>query len=101
KGEPVTVTIGDARKIVVTYKAAPNAEALQWLAPAQTAGGKLPYLLSQGQPTLNRTWIPTQDSPGIRQTWEARITAPEALTVVMSGLSGGDPESAGEGRRAF
>lgn len=101
KGEPLTVTIGDARKIVVTYKAAPNAEALQWLAPAQTAGGKLPYLLSQGQPTLNRTWIPTQDSPGIRQTWEARITAPEALTVVMSGLSGGDPENAGEGRRAF
>ncbi|HWK41367.1 MAG TPA: M1 family metallopeptidase [Croceibacterium sp.] len=101
KGEPVTVTIGDARKIVVTYKAAPNAEALQWLAPAQTAGGEHPYLLSQGQPTLNRTWIPTQDSPGIRQTWEARITAPKPLTVVMSGLREGEPEDVGEGRRAF
>ncbi|MCB2088798.1 MAG: M1 family metallopeptidase, partial [Sphingomonadaceae bacterium] len=51
--------------------------------------------------TLNRTWIPTQDSPGIRQTWEARITAPEDLTVVMSGLSGGDPEELDDGRRAF
>jgi aminopeptidase N len=100
KGEPVTVTIGDARKIVVIYKAAPGAEALQWLAPEQTAGGKQPYLFSQGQPTLNRTWIPTQDSPGIRQTWEARIVAPKPLTVVMSGLREGEPEDLGD-RRAF
>jgi leukotriene-A4 hydrolase len=101
KGEPVNVTIGDERKIVITYTAAPGAEALQWLAPEQTAGGKHPYLLSQGQPTLNRTWIPTQDSPGIRQTWEARITAPEPLTVVMSGLREGEPEELEGGRRAF
>lgn len=99
-GAPVTVTIGDNRQITIVYSA-PNAEALQWLAPEQTAGGKHPYLLSQGQPTLNRTWIPTQDSPGIRQTWEARIVAPEPLTVVMSGLIAGEPEAAGEGRRAF
>lgn len=100
KGEPLTITMGAARKIAITYSAQ-NAEALQWLAPEQTAGGKHPYLFSQGQATLNRTWIPTQDSPGIRQTWEARITAPKELTVVMSGLSGGDAEDLGDGRRAF
>lgn len=101
KGAPVTVTLGNARRITVHYRAE-NADALQWLAPEQTAGGRHPYLLSQGQPTLNRTWIPTQDSPGIRQTWDARITAPNALTVVMSGerLSPrGEP--AGPGRHAF
>jgi len=100
-GAALTVTIGDKRQIVIAYKSGPDARALQWLVPEQTAGGEHPYLLSQGQPTLNRTWIPTQDSPGIRQTWEAKITAPEPLTVVMSGLSGGDPVAAGEGRRAF
>lgn len=100
KGAPVTVTMDDTRTITIVYSAT-NPEALQWLGPEQTAGGQHPYLLSQGQPTLNRTWIPTQDSPGIRQTWEARITAPEALTVVMSGLVAGEPEAAGEGRRAF
>ena len=100
-GEPVSVAMGDARQITVTYSAAPEAEALQWLAPEQTAGGEHPYLFSQGQAILNRTWIPTQDSPGIRQTWDARITAPEPLTVVMSGLRQGEPEDAGEGRRAF
>lgn len=100
KGAPLTITMGDAREITIAYSAG-DAAALQWLTPEQTAGGKLPYLLSQGQPTLNRTWIPTQDSPGIRQTWSARITAPEALTVVMSGLSEGEPEELGDGRRAF
>ncbi len=107
KGAPVRIAIPASnvsitRKIVVAYTTRPGAEALQWLAPEQTAGGTYPYLFSQGQPTLNRTWIPTQDSPGIRQTWEARITAPEPLTVVMSGLrlsQVGEP--AGPGRRAF
>lgn len=100
-GEPVTVAIGDARRITVTYRAAPDAEALQWLSPEQTAGGKRPFLFSQGQAILNRSWIPTQDSPGIRQTWEARITAPKPLTVVMSGLKGGEPEELEDGRRVF
>lgn len=100
KGAPLTIQMGDAREITIAYSAK-DAAALQWLTPDQTAGKKHPYLLSQGQATLNRTWIPTQDSPGIRQTWSARITAPEELTVVMSGLAKGDPEKAEEGRRAF
>jgi aminopeptidase N len=102
RGQPLTVRIGEARRIQIRYRSAPNAEALQWLTPQQTAGGRYPYLFSQGQAILNRTWIPTQDSPGIRQTWEARITAPEPLKVVMSGerlTPEGEP--AGNGRRAF
>jgi aminopeptidase N len=100
-GSPLTVTLNGARQIVVTYQSAPGAEALQWLSPEQTAGKQHPFLFSQGQPTLNRTWIPTQDSPGIRQTWEARITVPEPLKAVMSGdrlTPEGEPASGG---RAF
>jgi aminopeptidase N len=89
-GAPLTVTLpqadgnGGARRIVVSYDSAPGGAALQWLTPAQTAGKKTPYLFSQGEAILNRTWIPTQDSPGIRQTWTARIVAPEGLKAVMS-----------------
>ncbi len=103
KGAPLTIAIGPGpqrRRLAIQYTAAPAAEALQWLAPEQTAGKVHPFLFSQGQPILNRTWIPTQDSPGIRQTWRARITAPKPLTVVMSGLKVGETEDLGD-RRAF
>jgi leukotriene-A4 hydrolase len=103
KGAPLTIALKpDTRRVVIRYSSGPDAAALQWLTPEQTAGKRHPYLLSQGQPTLNRTWIPTQDSPGIRQTWSAKISAPEPLVVVMSGdrLSP-EGEPAAPGRRSF
>ena len=84
KGAPLTVTLNGATAVTVHYTTSPDAAALQWLTPAQTAGKARPFLFSQGQPNLNRSWIPTQDSPGIRQTWRARIVAPQPLTAVMS-----------------
>jgi aminopeptidase N len=84
-GAPLTVELNGARRIRIAYLSAPDAEALQWLTPEQTAGKKHPFLFSQGQAILNRSWIPTQDSPGIRQTWEARIVVPAPLRAVMSG----------------
>ena len=101
KGSPLTILLDGARRIRIDYRAASDATALQWLNPQQTAGKVHPFLFSQGQAILNRTWIPTQDSPGIRQTWEARITAPKPLDVVMSGVAQGAPEDLGNGRRAF
>ena len=84
-GAPLIVSLEPTtEQIKIGYRTAPDAAALQWLAPEQTAGKKHPYLFSQGQAILNRTWIPTQDSPGIRQTWEARIVVPEPLKAVMS-----------------
>ncbi|MXO97308.1 aminopeptidase [Erythrobacter aquimaris] len=101
KGAPLTVMLNGVRNVRIHYMAPADAEALQWLSPEQTAGGEYFFLFSQGQAILNRTWIPTQDSPGIRQTWEARITAPKPLDVVMSGVAQGEPEDLGDGRRAF
>ena len=100
-GTPITVTFGDARQLVVHYASGEDASALQWLTPEQTAGGDHPFLLSQGQAIENRSWIPTQDSPGIRQTWEAQITVPAALTAVMSAETVGDPVPEGETERTF
>jgi len=84
-GSPLTIALQpDTKRLVITYKSAPDSSALQWLTPEQTAGKKQPFLFSQGESINNRTWIPTQDSPGIRQTWEAAIRVPAGLTAVMS-----------------
>ena len=106
-GQPLTVRFPalapDAtQRIVIHYATRPDAAALQWLTPAQTAGGEQPYLFSQGQAILTRTWVPTQDSPGIRQTWDARIVAPSDLKAVMSAeMLTPEGEPAGEGLTAW
>ncbi|MGB3722515.1 MAG: M1 family metallopeptidase [Pacificimonas sp.] len=85
-GAPLTVQLNGAEQITIAYTSAPDAAALQWLPKEATAGGRQPFLFSQGQAIANRTWIPTQDSPGIRQTWSARITVPDGVIPVMSGI---------------
>ena len=100
-GAALRIELGAARQVKVTYASAPGAPALQWLTPAQTAGGEHPYLFSQGEAIFNRSWIPTQDSPGIRQTWDATIRAPEALTVVMSGARVGEARKLKGGLREW
>ena len=102
KGAPLTVEIGAARRIMIRYRSSPDAGALQWLAPQLTAGKTKPYLFSQGESINNRSWIPTQDSPGIRQSWSAKITVPAGLIAVMSAerlTSNGEP--AGQGQHSF
>lgn len=70
--------------IIVHYETSPDAAALQWLTPAQTAGKQLPFLFTQGQAILTRTWVPTQDSPGIRQSYSAVVRVPTGMRAVMS-----------------
>jgi len=95
-GAPLTVSLRpDTERLIIKYKSAPDAGALQWLTPEQTSGKKKPYLFSQGQAIENRTWIPTQDSPGIRQTWEATIRVPAGLTAVMSAPKSSEPITQG------
>jgi aminopeptidase N len=95
-GAPLTVALrADTRRLVIRYKSAPEAGALQWLTPQQTAGRKAPFLFSQGQAIENRSWIPTQDSPGIRQSWEATIRVPAGITVVMSAPRSAEPITQG------
>ena len=102
KGRPLEVDLPDgAERVVVGYETGANAAALQWLAREQTAGKRHPYLFSQGQAILTRSWIPTQDSPGIRQTYSARLVVPDDLRAVMSAEMLTPEGERVEGGRAF
>lgn len=72
------------KKVTIHYETSPDAASLQWLSPSQTAGGKFPFLFTQSQAILCRTWIPVQDSPGIRFTYHAKVAVPEGFMAVMS-----------------
>ena len=98
--DPLVGDVPGSRLVVVTYRTRPEAAAVQWLAPAQTSSGK-PFMFTQGEAILTRTWIPTQDSPGVRQSYDADITAPAGLTAVMSADPLGTQELLPDGRRRF
>ena len=73
-----------ADTVVIEYATGDAARALQWLSPEQTADKSKPFLFTQGQAILTRSWIPVQDSPGIRFTYNAKVTVPKDLMAVMS-----------------
>ncbi|ADR22623.1 aminopeptidase [Marivirga tractuosa] len=73
----------ETETISIQYKTPPSAEALQWLNAQQTAGAS-PFLFTQSQAILCRSWIPIQDSPGIRFTYEAKVKVPQGNLALMS-----------------
>ncbi len=84
-GRPLSVELAPGtRKVHVAYHTTSASKALQWLGPQQTLGKKHPFLFTQGQAILTRTWIPIQDSPGIRITYSARVATRAELMAVMS-----------------
>ncbi|CAN5705997.1 M1 family metallopeptidase [soil metagenome] len=84
-GVPLRIDLpAGADRVRVAYRTSPTATALQWLDPEQTAGGRRPFLFTQSQAIHARSWIPLQDSPGVRVTYSARIRVPEGLKAVMS-----------------
>lgn len=70
--------------ISIKYKTTEKAAALQWLSPAQTAGKKHPFLYTQSQAILARSWIPCQDGPAIRFSYNATVKVPSELMALMS-----------------
>jgi aminopeptidase N len=84
-GSALKIAIEPKTDVVTIYYATkPSAAALGWMEPSMTAGKKLPFLFTQGQAILTRTWIPCQDSPGLRITYNATITALPGMMALMS-----------------
>lgn len=85
RGDGLAIALNeDTKQVTVEYATAPEAAAVMWMEPEQTLGKKAPFMFTQGQAILTRSWIPIQDSPAIRITYEATVKVPEGLMAVMS-----------------
>lgn len=94
---PIT---SETEHVIIKYTTDPGAKALQWLEPSQTSAKTHPFLLTQSQAILARTWIPCQDGPGIRFTYNAEVKTRADLMPVMS--AGGNPtELSADGTYSF
>jgi aminopeptidase N len=74
-------------QVRIVYATSPDASGLQWLTPAQTADKQAPFMFSQSESIHARSWVPLQDSPAIRFTYDAHVTAPKNIRVVMSAIN--------------
>lgn len=84
-GQALKINItDDTKQVTIHYKTTDKTEALQWLNSQQTADKTHPFLFTQGQAILTRSWIPIQDSPQIRITYDATVKVPKELMAVMS-----------------
>ncbi|MBN8248313.1 MAG: M1 family metallopeptidase [Verrucomicrobia bacterium] len=84
-GSRLTIRLSrPAPRVRIGYSTSPGASGLQWLTPAMTLGRRLPFLFSQSQPIHARSWVPLQDTPSVRFTYEARITTTTDVRVLMS-----------------
>ena len=74
----------ESKSVTIFYKTTSKSEALDWLMPNQTAGKSFPFMYTQGQSIFTRSWIPIQDTPGLRITYSANIKTPKNMMAVMS-----------------
>ncbi len=99
-GTPLVIALPQGISAVrVDYASSPDAFGLQWLDGEQTASGR-PFLYSQSQPQYARTWVPLQDTPAVRYTFDAVVRGPRDLLVLM-GAAGNAIETNPTGEYRF
>lgn len=91
-GTPLRIEVEPTTtNVTVEYTSSSTASAFHWSTAAQTYGRSKPYLYTQNEPIQARSWIPIQDTPTVRFTYDATIRVPVGHLAVMS--AGNNPRS--------
>jgi leukotriene-A4 hydrolase len=99
-GSKITVELpAQLPKVRLSYATSPNASGLQWMPAELTLGKKQPLMFSQSQAIHARSWVPLQDTPSVRFTYDAHITTPPEVMALMSATN--DPQAARDGDYRF
>lgn len=85
RGQPLHVKLkSGVKQVNIYYQTTDKTEAIDWLPKELTFGRKYPFMYTQGQAILTRSWIPVQDTPQNRITYSANVKVPSELIAVMS-----------------
>lgn len=83
-GSRLAVTLQPGvRSVYIYYETRQNASGLQWLS-AELAGSQYPFLFSQAEAIHARSFVPCQDTPGVRTTYHCWLTVPKAVRGLMA-----------------
>lgn len=89
KGQALEIAISDSNKLVSIQYTTRNPDAVFWM----EREGQKTFMFTQSQAILARTWLPCQDSPGIRFSYDARVKVPEGYIALMSATNPTEKDS--------
>jgi leukotriene-A4 hydrolase len=86
---PLAAAGGATQRFVVDYATTAEGGAIQWLDAVATSDKEHPFLFTQCQAIHARSLFPCQDTPQVKATYAAVVTAPTPLRPVLSARNNG------------
>lgn len=91
-GSPLVIKLGytyhqgDQVEILIKFSTNTDSEATQWCTPEMTAGGKYPFMYTQGEAIHTRTLLPCQDTPAAKVSVKAALKVKKPLVALYAGI---------------
>ena len=86
--DALNVTIEpETKTVAIEYSTKDDPPGLYFHTPPITFGGKHWFVYSQNETIDARTWLPVQDTPSVRLTYDATIRVPPGMLALMPGTN--------------